>query len=203
MHGIIFDIDGTLLESAEVDDRLYREAVRSILGPVRFRTSLHDYDPVTDSGILAQVLADNSMLPEPDPTDRIRSRFVAALRQHVADHGPFREVPGAGRLVSALRASERHAVAIATGGWAESAIYKLESAGLDIAGIPLATSNDAFDRVEIMRIAAARLNAELESVTYFGDGPWDRSASERLGWNFVPVGTALGGLETFDGVRID
>lgn len=203
MQAVIFDIDGTLLQSAAVDDRLYRQAVVSVLGPVEFRRSLDDYDFVTDSGVLAQVLADNSIPSEPDPTPHIKERFVAFLAAHVAENGPFREIPGAARLVDALRVSRRHGVAIATGGWAESAILKLESAGLDVSDIPLATSNDALDRVEIMRLAVARLSGEFESVTYYGDGPWDRAATRELGWNFIAVGTALGGLESFHDIRID
>ena len=203
MHAVIFDIDGTLLQSAEVDDRLYRQAVEAVLGPVVFRPTLNDYERITDSGILAQILVDNSLPTAPDPTAQIKTCFVGALRSYVAHEGPFRQLPGAGKLIADLRASERHAVAIATGGWAESALFKLESAGLAHAGIPVATSNDAMDRVEIMRIAASRLHVELESVTYYGDGPWDKAASEELGWKFVPVGEALGGLDSFEEIHID
>lgn len=202
MHAVIFDIDGTLLQSADVDDFLYRQAVESVLGPVELRPSLDDYDPVTDSGILRQILADNSIPPEPDPSADIKNNFVGALRSHVQKHGPFREVPGAANLVNMLRVSERHAVAIATGGWAESARLKLKCAGMNHADVPLATSDDALDRVEIMRVALSRLRGEFESVTYYGDGPWDKAASKALSWHFVPVGAALGGLESYDGIRV-
>ena len=53
MHAVIFDIDGTLLHSAAVDDALYREAVRRVLGEVQLRPSLHAYDYVTDTGAVS------------------------------------------------------------------------------------------------------------------------------------------------------
>ena len=60
-HAVIFDIDGTLLHSAEIDDALYRQSVRDVLGDVRLRPTLADYEYVTDSGILAQIFADNGL----------------------------------------------------------------------------------------------------------------------------------------------
>lgn len=201
MHAVIFDIDGTLLESADVDDRLYRRAVETVLGPVRFRESLHHYDYVTDAGILAQVLLDNGLPSDPDPVHEIREHFVGLVRDHIDDNGPFREIPGARDMLGALLGAEGVAVAIATGGWGASARLKLETAEFALDGIPIVSADDAWDRVEIMRIALERLGAEFDSVTYYGDGPWDRAACERLGWDFVAVGPALGGLDSYHGIR--
>ena len=197
MHAVVFDIDGTLLQSAAVDDALYREAVYAILGRVQFRPSLADYTNVSDSGILQEVLTDNAIDGSPALIAAIKAHFVDALRTHVAEAGPFAEVPGAGAMLKQLSASAVHSVAFATGGWRASAIVKLDSAGLGKLGFPLATSDDAADRAEIMQIALTHLGDEFESVTYYGDGPWDREASLRLGWTFVPVGPVLGGLESY------
>jgi FMN phosphatase YigB (HAD superfamily) len=198
MHAVIFDIDGTLLESTSVDDALYKAAVVAVLGDVRFRTCLADYDYVSDSGILAQVLEDNNISPASDDILTIKSHFVESLRKHVSDHGPFPEVSGAGNILESLHASDEHSVAIATGGWRESAQLKLASAGLDRFDFPLSTSDDAFDRKEIMKIALGMLGSDFHSVTYYGDGIWDREASFELGWQFVAVGPALGGIRSFN-----
>ena len=197
-HAVIFDIDGTLLESASVDDALYRKAVVSVLGNVRFRDSLEDYDFVTDSGILAQVLEDNK-LSDANAAAAIKQRFVGSLREHIAERGPFPEVCGARDILGSLHKSNEHSVAFATGGWRESARLKLASAGLDRFGFPLSTSDDAFDRKEIMTIALEKLGSRFHSITYYGDGVWDRDACAALGWQFVAVGPALGGLSSFSG----
>ncbi len=75
MHAVVFDIDGTLLQSAAIDDALYKKSIESVLGPVQFRSSLADYDFVTDSGILSQVLEDNSIVPKPNPTVGVITQF--------------------------------------------------------------------------------------------------------------------------------
>lgn len=201
-HALIFDIDGTLLHSAAVDDALYREAVQRVLGPVRLRPSLHEYNPVTDSGILAQILLDNDIPAAREPLDEIRSLFVELLQEHVEANGPFAEIPGARDLLCALHESPEHAVALATGGWRESALLKLKSAGLDIANAPLATSNDHHERTGIMQIALQSLGRSFSTVTYYGDGPWDREACRHLGWEFVAVGPELGGLESYRGLSL-
>ena len=202
MHAIIFDIDGTLLHSAAVDDALYREAVRRVLGDVQLRPSLHAYDYVTDTGILYQIVADNEIAVEQEPLHEIKSHFVDLLRGHVDEHGPFLEIPGASDLLASLRASSEHAVAIATGGWRESAELKLQSAGLDYSSFPLATSNDHHERTSIMELALAQLGDRFDSVTYYGDGPWDRDACRALGWDFVAVGPQLGGIESYYGLDL-
>ena len=197
MHAVVFDIDGTLLQSADIDDALYRQAVRAVVGNVRFRPSLADYTHVSDSGILSEVFADNSMAEDAELVASIKSYFIDAMRSHVANVGPFAEIPGAHNMLRQLRNSAEHSVAIATGGWRASATLKLDSAGLGDFGFPLASSDDAYDRAEIMQVALARLGESFESVTYYGDGPWDREASLRLGWNFVAVGPMLGGIESY------
>ncbi|MDX1507857.1 MAG: hypothetical protein R3358_06235, partial [Woeseiaceae bacterium] len=50
---------------------------------------------------------------------------------------------------------------------------------------------------EIMLAALSMLGGRIDWITYFGDGSWDRDACEELGWEFVPVGSALNGLESF------
>jgi FMN phosphatase YigB (HAD superfamily) len=199
MHAIIFDIDGTLLQSAAVDDALYREAVRRVLGEVQLRPSLHAYDYVTDTGILYQIVADNEIPVEQEPLHEIKSHFVDLLRGHVDENGPFLEIPGASDLLASLRASSAHAVAIATGGWRESAELKLQSAGFDYSNVPLVTSNDHHERTSIMELALGQLGNRFDSVTYYGDGPWDQQACLELGWQFVAVGPELGGLMSYEG----
>ena len=199
MHAVIFDIDGTLLHSAAVDDALYRQAVGEVLGDVTLRASLNDYEFGTDTGIFRTILDDNGIAWEQRLLDDVRSRFVALLDAHIAAHGPFEEIPGARQLLQNLSASPGHAVAMATGGWRQSAELKLRSAGIDFEGLPLVAANDHHERTVIMEKALARLGSDFASVSYYGDGPWDRAACAALGWQFVAVGTELDGLESYIG----
>jgi FMN phosphatase YigB (HAD superfamily) len=202
-HALIFDIDGTLLDSSTQDEDIYKQAVDEVIGPASFRANLHDYEHVTDTGILLQILEDNGLLPREDLIRRIKSAFFARIGDYVAAAGPFREIPGAKAMIRRYRGSAGHSVAIATGGWRESARIKLQTAGFELDGIPLATSDDAVDRTEIMRIALQSTGSACSAVTYFGDGPWDRLACERLGWRFCAVGPALNGILSFDDARLE
>jgi phosphoglycolate phosphatase-like HAD superfamily hydrolase len=201
MHAVVFDIDGTLLQSAGVDDDLYKEAVRAVISDAFIRPSLSDYDYVSDSGILSQIMTDNSIPNNPAQVFMIKSTFMGLLRAHIAEHGPFPVFPGAKHALEKFTDSPDHAVAIATGGWRESALLKLDTAGFGDFVCPMATADDAFDRAEIMSIAVSQLGSSFSTITYFGDGPWDRDATSRLGWNFVAVGSALGGLESYHDLR--
>lgn len=196
-HAVILDIDGTLLHSFDEDDRLYRQAVSQVLGPVRFR-EMSEYEHVSDSGILAEVFLDNAIQADPETIEAIRHRFFEALEQHVARHGPFAEIPGARDFVRRLKQSPRHACAIATGSWRPSALLKLRTAGFEIDDLPLATSDDATTRCDILSHALAALEGPIAAVTYYGDGSWDRKACASLGWRFRGVGQALRGLTSYD-----
>lgn len=197
MKAILFDIDGTLIESMTVDTELYLASIGEVLGSVRFRGALSDYEHVTDNGILAQVLDDNGYPFDEQTAAAVKAIFVDKIERHIEIEGPFSRIHGAVEFFERTRASDCRRVAIATGGWRESARLKLESAGFDIDGIPLVTSDDAWSRIEIMETALARLGGAFESVTYFGDAEWDRQACHSLGWNFVAVGPGLGGIDSY------
>lgn len=195
MHAVIFDIDDTLLHSMADDDRLYRQAIRDVVGPVQFRESLAHYEHVSDTGILRQVLRDNQL---PDSFfDEIRERFLRSIEAHVEEHGPFREIDGARELLDRLRASPDHDIALATGCWRRSAELKLRTAGFAFDDLPLATADDATERIAIMQHALQAIGGKFTSVTYYGDGVWDQRACQQLGWQFRPVGPALNGIETY------
>ena len=78
---LIFDVDGTLVDSMTVDVELYFSAVRSVFGDVRFR-DVHDYEHVSDSGILAEVMTDNTIDGRDEQLAAVRNRFVSDLRPH-------------------------------------------------------------------------------------------------------------------------
>jgi hypothetical protein len=104
-------------------------------------------------------------------------------------------------MLDSLGASDVHSVEIATGGWLDTALIKLQSANIDLTHLPLATSDDSFERTDIMKLALSKLGSRFSSITYYGDGPWDRDACVALGWKFVAVGAALGGIDSYIGVN--
>jgi hypothetical protein len=156
---------------------------------------------VTDSGILAAICADNRLTPAAGDLDEVKARFVASLSHYVDSFGPFQEIPGAREFVLSLQKSNQHAVAYATGGWGSSAKLKLSSAGFPL-DIPVASADDFPDRTSIMTHALTQIGREFKSITYYGDGVWDRDATLSLGWQFVAVGEALSGLLVYRAVGV-
>jgi len=187
----MFDIDGTLVDSTGFDTKLYVEAVRSVLR-VDIDSNWNNYEHVSDSGILEQVLRDARPASEHATlAARVQERFVALVGDHVRRApAAVREIAGARRLVERLLGLPNVRVGIATGGWEPTAKLKLAHVGIGIERIGFASSSDARARTDIMRLAAQRAlhGAACVRATYFGDGAWDRRASAELGYDFVAVG---------------
>ncbi|MEM1179089.1 MAG: HAD family hydrolase [Acidobacteriota bacterium] len=190
MQSVIFDIDGTLIESTDFDSRLYRQAVTDVLGAVTIRDDWDDYRHVTDGGILRELLEENGISSSASAFGAVKERFIDLVESHLGLE-PCTPVRGAAELLRQLDNSETHQIGLATGGWRRTAVAKLESAGLDFAGIPFCSSDDAEDRQEIMRRCLQNIPKPTGSVVYVGDGPWDLRASKGLGWGFIAVGDRL------------
>jgi phosphoglycolate phosphatase-like HAD superfamily hydrolase len=189
---VIFDIDGTLLNSTVVDDQLYTTAVRDVLGNVHIRPSWGDYEHVTDTGILNAICRENGLEPR-EHAVQVRERFGQLMSTHLSRTGGFAPIPGAVQFFDQLRSRPGVHVGIATGGWGHTARMKLRHAGFDISSIPLTCSDDYHERAQIMMLCRSKLSARATQVVYIGDGQWDRQASERLGWDFIGIGDRLRG----------
>jgi hypothetical protein len=59
--------------------------------------------------------------------------------------------------------------------------------GFPVTGVPLATSDDHFERQEIMLYALRQLNGVFSTITYYGDGHWMPPLQRRLGGTLFPL----------------
>ena len=199
MDAVIFDIDGTLLHSVDIDEMLLTRAIHAAIDNAVIRPVYGDYTHMSDAGILDGVLEDNAIDVSSGVGVEIKRYFIHLLTEYVETNGPFPRFPGARKYIQKYVDSPQHAVGIATGCWRDSALLKLRSAGFGDIDVPVATSDDAMARVDIMQFALSQLPGEFNSITYYGDGEWDQRATAELGWNFVPVGAALDGLMSYEG----
>jgi phosphoglycolate phosphatase-like HAD superfamily hydrolase len=192
MQLVMFDIDGTLVDSSGFDGELFARAVRDVLALEVDRT-WQSYRNVTDSGILGEIIVRHGIDSEAAPSE-VRHRFIELVSEYLRDSSnTVEEVPGAGALLSRLQAMPEFCLAIATGGWRETAEMKLAHVGIEAGQIPLATSSDAEARADIMRHAEqlACTGQPFARRTYFGDRLWDRNASAELGYNFIGIGARV------------
>ena len=191
MHLVLFDIDGTLVESYDFDTECFQAAIEDVLG-VKIGPDWSCYNHVTDSGILAEVIDGLGLQSDSERiTAEVKEQFVSRVADYISCHA-VSPIPGAYEFLSQLVARKNVAVAFATGGWSETAKMKLGAAGINFSSIPLASSSDHYSRTEIMRLAERRAGkSHYDSMTYFGDGLWDQKASKTLGYNFVSVGDRI------------
>jgi phosphoglycolate phosphatase-like HAD superfamily hydrolase len=188
MHHVMFDVDGTLVESFKFDEECYIDAVSQVLGH-GIDSRWANYTHVTDTGILDQHLHTHNLIHVREEIHaQVKSTFITNIKEHLFRF-PAQEVPGAAKFLSFIRKQGNVSVSIATGGWSETACLKLASAGVDVAGIPMASANDHYSRTEIMKLALQKAAVPPNhKLTYFGDAAWDKKACKELNFNFVLVG---------------
>lgn len=185
---VVFDIDGTLTDTTEVDVECYEAAVLEEIGLV-IPGDWPAFDDVTDSAILA-VACERQGMPVPAPAVQSRmAERVGELLDHALRRDPerFRPIAGA-REVFALLESAGWSVAMATGAWRPSALVKLRGGSIPHDGVPLATSSDHHARAEIILHAVQAVSHDQAPVVYVGDGVWDGRAAKSLGYSFIGVG---------------
>ncbi|MCP3923498.1 MAG: HAD hydrolase-like protein [Desulfobacterales bacterium] len=201
MKLVMFDIDGTLTESYAYDEELFQKAVQSVLKIDNFSTDWRDYKYVTDSGILNEIVkTDKKRDMTKGEEEGVKNAFVSYIENlYNHDKSNFKEINGANSLINHLIEKDDVAVAIATGGWQESALFKLEKSGFDLKEIPFASSNDSYDRVKIMKLAEEKAKSyyktnSFKDYYYIGDGEWDVKAAKDIGYKFIGVGEKLSKL---------
>jgi beta-phosphoglucomutase-like phosphatase (HAD superfamily) len=199
---MIFDIDGTLVRGNGIDDVCFVEAVKEVLGIQLKDTDWFQYSMVTDSGITSEII-EKRLFRKARDSDiaAVREAYLRNLRLEIErDPACFQPTPGASELVTQLRLMENICICIATGGWRDSALLKLETAGIDTQNIPLVSSDDAYRREVILSMALERALihkkcVEFDRIVYIADHAEDFENSKKLGYDFIGIGKGDRGLE--------
>jgi HAD superfamily hydrolase (TIGR01509 family) len=167
---LVWDMDGTLLDSGVVVPAAYVATVRELGGP-----------PVTPDQVVARYWLGTSEMILAD----LLGRDVAAAAADIyyrqlaaADIGPY---PGVADVLAALR-RRGHPVAVFTGASSRAAQILLASAGvaadLVIGGDQVQRPKPAGDG---LLLAASSLGVPASSLAYVGDAPNDLKAARAVG----------------------
>lgn len=188
---VMFDIDGTLIDSEEYDGSLFKRAIKEVLD-IEIGDNWSSYRNVTDGGILDEIIDTHGIVYDRGLIhDQVRQMFFELNESYLTERPQaLREVPGAKHFIERLKSLDSVTVAIATGGWEDTARMKLEGVGIETAELILTSSSDAFSRTEIIKLAEDRaLDGEnVARKTYFGEGIWDKPACEALDYDFIAIG---------------
>ncbi|MBW1709918.1 MAG: HAD family hydrolase [Deltaproteobacteria bacterium] len=208
-----FDIDGTLTKTTWVDGECYTRALKLEFGVTDINTTWSDYPHTTDLGITCEIFKQAfNRPPEKREILKLIQRFMSLLREtHAADPQHFVEITGAAGILQRLSSDSKLKVSIATGCWHKPAVFKLGCAKISTQGIPLSTSDQAFNREDIVlnSIAKARDHYEVDQfskIVSIGDSVWDVKTARTLGLPFIGVGdsahlTDLGARDAVEDYR--
>jgi phosphoglycolate phosphatase-like HAD superfamily hydrolase len=201
MNLIMLDIDGTLTQSYDYDREIFGRAIGEVLGCPPVDADLNGYVDKTSIGVTLEAIQRlTGREATPAEIEAVKRRVLEYLEDMYRESPVvFSEVPGAARFLQRLRELTGVGIAIATGCWRGEALFKLGASGLDVAGLPMATSDDHRDRRQIMEIAARRARdfypcPAFERLVYLGDGPWDLQFSRSLGYGFIGIGPRVQAL---------
>ncbi|HUO85749.1 MAG TPA: HAD family hydrolase [Thermoanaerobaculia bacterium] len=192
MHRLaIFDLDGTLAATADVDAACYLDAVRRQFGFV-LDSDWSRYRHCTDEGIAREGVSTHlGRQPTDAELAELKKSFVALLeaRLREAPH-LFLATRGATALLARLAEDGWH-VCIATGAWSASAELKRRAAGLPET-IPIFSSDLAEAREDIILHAIREMKLRHGVPSYrrivsIGDGRWDVAAAARLELPFLAI----------------
>lgn len=190
MKLIIFDIDGTIINSVKVDDNCFKSTFKKLHNIDLTDAYWNDFKHVTDIGLTIEIFDKwLSRIPTQLELKRIKSEFYQQVSLRTKD---IKVIKGALEFIELTASLEGLEVAFATGSWKETAKLKCNAVGLSLDKYILKSSNDHFKRSKIIEFAIdealkkQKLNA-FDSVVYFGDGLWDLKTTSQLKIDFIGV----------------
>ena len=199
MKYIIFDIDGTLTNTTEIDDSCYIRSFESL-----FNVSISDVNwgqmkHVTDWGITEELIVSKlNRKAEKDDILSLKSLFLSELQSAFKqDKSQFGEIKGALSFYSSLLKYKEFKIGIATGGWKETANLKLEAIGIDPDQVSYSNSSIYKERenilLDVMDQLDSRSSSKPNEIIYFGDGVWDYKTCMNIGIRFIGIDSKQNG----------
>ncbi|MDF1697343.1 MAG: HAD hydrolase-like protein [Saprospiraceae bacterium] len=193
MKFVIFDIDGTLTDTKNVDDKCFIEAFEQTFDINIEHINWESITHVTDWGITEEIIErELKRKPYQEEYQTMISNFLYLLQQEKnKDFSQFGAVEGAVSFFNRLRVEDGIKLGIATGGWAKPALLKLSTIGLDSRDVCFSNSSFYKSREEITKDVIHQLCAKTQNkptkITYFGDGLWDYNTCQNLGIDFIGI----------------
>ena len=191
---VLWDIDGTLVDSAGHGRHAFEEAFQDVVGGV---PEWVEYAGRTDHQIALEML-DDSHEHLPAMLEQLAVK-LAAREELIATEG--RVYPGVPEVLAALHDADGVVQSLLTGNVAANAAVKVGAFGLDRwldleAG---AYGSDPHERrsdlVAVARQRAAERYGETTGAVLVGDTPLDVRAAREAGARAVAVATGFAGLE--------
>ena len=190
MKLLIFDIDGTIIDSVKTDDKCFILTFKELFQIDLTHVDWNDITNVTDTGLTIEIFERwFNRKPEKEEVENVKSYFKNLLKNHTPH---FIEIEKSLSFIELASMQSEFEIGFATGGWKETAELKCNSVGLNLNNYIFKSSNDHYNRGKIIEfvIEEALVKHDLkkfESITYFGDGVWDFKTTQAIGIDFIGV----------------
>jgi phosphoglycolate phosphatase-like HAD superfamily hydrolase len=188
---VLFDIDGTMVDTGGAGRRAIERAAASLYG----REDLFQgvlFDGATDRSICRAALQRLERPWQEEEIDRLLSAYLDLLGAEVEQSERYRVFPGVATLVHRLKASGA-LLGLGTGNLEKGARLKLERSGLNQAFAFGGFGDDAEERAGILRAGIRRaeelLGRPARQVWVIGDTPRDLWAAREVGAQVALVAT--------------
>jgi phosphoglycolate phosphatase len=202
---VLFDIDGTLLVSAQAGRRALKAAFEAEYDDLGFFDGVR-LDGKTDPQILAELhlAAGRPERNTAESIERLLAQYVTHLEREIAERGHLvRPCPGVPELLDALAQRDDVVIGLLTGNIVPGARLKLGAAGIGFERFVVgAFGSDSAHRPDLPPIAAARAATLFgrtphgDEVVIIGDTPADVACGAGIGARALAVAT--GGYSVAD-----
>ena len=201
---VLFDIDGTILQSNGAGRRAMIAALREVFGGAGPED--HRYDGKTDPQIVREVmrLEGHRDAHIDERMDALMALYLARLEREL-ERTDTHVYPGIVELLAALERRDDIILGLLTGNLRDGAFAKLRAAGIDPDRFQVgAFGSDHEHRRELPGLARQRAQVELgveldgEHLVVIGDTPADIECGRSLGVRAIGVAT---GSYTVDELR--
>jgi beta-phosphoglucomutase-like phosphatase (HAD superfamily) len=129
MNLIIFDIDGTIVDSVQADDQCFIQSFEDLYSIDLSQSDWNDFKHVTDSGLTNEIFETHlGRSPLDEEILKLKNHFYKLLTQCCDE---IIEIRGAINTLDSLIENPNISIAFATGGWKETAVFKLSTIGFD------------------------------------------------------------------------
>jgi HAD superfamily hydrolase (TIGR01509 family) len=178
--GVLFDVDGTLVDTTYLHTEAWWEALRQHDQDVPM-AEIHRSIGMDPDGILEHLLG----------ADRDRAQDAEIILAHDALYAAWwerlRPLPGAAELLHAVAARGLAVVLASTGRPAEMKVLRRVLRADDV----IAAASQGQPAPEVLRAALTKSEVDSERAVFVGDSVWDVEAAGRLG---IPcIGLTCGG----------